>query len=74
MSEQCDFVQFETVLSYCYCKTHSQNYDAAMRYGRLSGFFADTNKLTPTGSRIAKFLSHDTKAADPTKRSDDLDR
>ena len=63
MSERCDFVQFETVLSYCYSKTRSQNYDAAMHYGRLSGFFADTNKLTATGSRMAKFLSDDTKAA-----------
>lgn len=63
MSEQCVFVQFKTVLSYCYSKTHGQNYYAAMHYGRLSGFFTDTNKLTPTGSRMAKFLSDDTKAA-----------
>ena len=63
MSEQCDFIQFETVLSYCYSKTRSQNYDAAMHYGRLSGFFADTNKLTSTGSRMAKLLSDDAKAA-----------
>ena len=74
MSEQCDFVQFETVFSYCYSKTHSQNYDRAMHCGRLSGLFADTNNLTFTGSRMAKFLSVDTKAAEPTKRSDDLDR
>ena len=63
MSEQCDLIQFETVLSYCYSKTRSQNYDAAMHYGRLSGFFADTNKLTPMGSRMAKILSDKVKAA-----------
>ena len=63
MSEQCDFFQFETVLSYCYRKTQSQDYDAAMHYGRLSGFFTYTNKLTLTESRMAKFLSDETKAA-----------
>ncbi len=63
MSEQCDFVQFEVVLSYCYRKTQSQDYDAAMHYGRLSGFFAGTHRLTSTGSRMAKLLSDDTKAA-----------
>ena len=40
-----DFLQFETALSYCFTKTRGDNYDQAMHYGRLSGFFDDANKL-----------------------------
>ena len=63
MSAHRDFLHFETVLSYCFTKTLSNNYDQAMHYGRLSGFFTDTNKLAPTGSRMAVFLFDDCKAA-----------
>ena len=63
MSEQRHLLQYETVLAYCCSKTRSKNFDAAMHYGRLSGFFTYTNKLTLTGSRMAKFLSDETKAA-----------
>ena len=63
MSEQRHLLQYETLLSYCYSNTRSKNFDAAMHYGRLSGFFAYANKLTLTGSRMAKFLSGETKAA-----------
>ena len=63
MSAHRDLLQFETALSYCYRKTCSQNYDQAMHYGRLSGFFTDANKLTPNGSRMAVFLFDDCKAA-----------
>ena len=58
-----DFLQFETVLSYCLTKTRSVNYDQAMHYGRLSGFFTNANKLTATGSRMAEFLFDDCKPA-----------
>ena len=54
-----DFLQFETVLSYCLTKMRSENYDQAMHYGRLSGFFINANKLTPTESRMAEFLFDD---------------
>ena len=63
MSAHRDFLQFETVLSYCFAKTRTDNYDQAMHYGRLSGFFTDANKLTPTRSRMAVFLFDDCKAA-----------
>ena len=63
MSAHHDSIQFETVLSYCFTKTRSKDYDQAMHYGRLSGFFDDANKLTPTGSRMAVFLFDDCKAA-----------
>ena len=63
MSAHRDFLQFETVLYNCFTKTHSVNYDQAMYYGRLSSFFYEANKLTPTGSRMAVFLFDDCKAA-----------
>ena len=63
MSAHRDFLQFEAVLSYCFAKMRTDNYDQAMHYGRLSGFFTDANKLTPTGSRMAVFLFDDCKAA-----------
>ena len=63
MSAHRDFLQFETVLSYCFAKTRTDNYDQAMHYGRLSGFFTDANKLTPTGSRMAEFLFDGCKTA-----------
>ena len=44
-------------------KTRGKDYDQAIHYGRLSGFFDDANKLTPSGSRMAVFLFDDCKAA-----------
>ena len=63
MSTHHDFLQFETMLSYCYNKTRNQNYDQAMHYGRISGFFTDANKLTLNGRRMAELLFDNCKAA-----------
>ena len=38
MNAKNEFINYETVLSYCLTKIQSNNHDQAMHYGRLSGF------------------------------------
>ena len=55
MNARKDFIEHEAVLSYCLKKTMS-DYEQAVHYGRLSGYFTCDNKLTPMGRKVARLL------------------
>jgi hypothetical protein len=66
MNDRKDFIEYETVLTYCINKTMGGYDDAArpsvrkarhaLAFGKLSGFFTPDNKLTPIGKTIAQYV------------------
>jgi len=55
MNDRKDFIEYETVLTYCINKTMG-GYDNALAFGKLSGFFTPDNKLTPIGKTVAQYV------------------
>ena len=49
----------EVVLQHCFKKTKNTDREQAMHYGRLSGYFDETNGLTRSGEYLAQFLQLD---------------
>ena len=49
----------EVVLQHCFRKTKNTDREQVMHYGRLSGYFDETNGLTRSGEYLAQFLQLD---------------
>ena len=49
----------ELVLQHCLRKIKTPDRDQALVYGQLSGFLDNSNKITPSGANLVKFLKLD---------------
>jgi hypothetical protein len=59
MNEYSSIKSTEVVLKPCFKKNKNTDKSQAMHYGRLSGYFDETNGLTRSGEYLAQFLQLD---------------
>lgn len=59
MNTYCNINDIEVVLQHCLKKIKNSDRCQALQYGRLSGYFDETNGLTRFGEYLAQFLQID---------------
>ena len=59
MNTYCNINNIEVVLQHCLKKIKNSDRCQALQYGRLSGYFDETNGLTRFGEYLAQFLQID---------------
>ena len=59
MSTYSKITNDELLLQHCLRKNKTTDRDQALVYGRRSGFLDNSNKITPSGANLVKFLKLD---------------